>query len=320
MPGGLFDYVTQFIRLDSWVSMGKILFDRVLKEGGVWHLYGHSWQIEEMGLWDDLKEMLDYVSNRGGVAYMPNRGLLELLPTGSDSLPRARPKALEVKILLVHNAYRQPGGEDVVFEQERQVLEGAGHQVVTYRRSNHEVNGDSLAGQLALASKVVWAADSRREFAAMLRREKPQIVHIHNTFVVISPSIYSACREAGVPVVQTLHNYRLLCPAANFFRQDRICEECVEHSLWRGVLHGCYRDSRAATSAVALMLAVHRWRRTWSWGVDRFVALSEFSRAEVYRSRHTCREDRLETQLCFCRSGMPGPKRRICAVCRKALS
>ena len=185
-----------------------------------------------------------------------------------------------MKILLVHNEYRQPGGEEVVFEQERQVLEAAGHQVVTYRRSNHEVSGDSLAGQLSLASKVVWAADSRREFAALLRREKPQIVHIHNTFVVISPSIYSACREVGVPVVQTLHNYRLLCPAANFFRQDRICEECVEHSLWRGVLHGCYRNSRAATSAVALMLAVHRWRRTWSWGVDRFVALSEFSRGK----------------------------------------
>jgi len=189
-----------------------------------------------------------------------------------------------VKILLVHNAYREPGGEDVVLEQERQVLEGAGHQVVTYRRSNHEFNGDSLAGQLSLASKAIWAADSRREFAAMLRREEPQIVHIHNTFVVISPSIYSACREAGVPVVQTLHNYRLLCPVANFLRQNRVCEECVEHSLWRGVLHGCYRDSRAATSVVALMLAVHRWRRTWSWGVDRFVALSGFSRRKFIES------------------------------------
>jgi len=84
--GGLFDYVTQFICLDSWVSMGKILFDQVLKEGGVWHLYGHSWQIEEMGLWDDLREMLDYVSNRSGVAYVPNRDILKLLPTASDSL------------------------------------------------------------------------------------------------------------------------------------------------------------------------------------------------------------------------------------------
>jgi len=80
---GLFDYVTQFIRLDSWVSMGKILFDRVLEEGGVWHLYGHSWQVEEMGLWADLKEVLDYVSNRRGVAYLPNRDLLKLLPSGA---------------------------------------------------------------------------------------------------------------------------------------------------------------------------------------------------------------------------------------------
>jgi glycosyltransferase involved in cell wall biosynthesis len=187
-------------------------------------------------------------------------------------------EAHEVKILLVHNSYVQPGGEDVVFEQERQMLEQAGHEVVSYHRSNQEIDEHSLVGRIALTSKAVWAADSRRDFASLLHREKPSLVHIHNTFVVISPSIYSACREAGVPVVQTLHNYRLLCPEANFFRRNRPCEECVEHSLWRGVIHGCYHESRAATSAVALMLAVHRWRGTWNSGVDCFVALSAFSR------------------------------------------
>jgi glycosyltransferase involved in cell wall biosynthesis len=183
-----------------------------------------------------------------------------------------------MKVLLVHNSYQQPGGEDVVFEQERQMLERAGHRVVAYHRSNHEIAQRSLLGQIMMAPKVIWAADTRREFAQILAQEKPQVVHIHNTFFMISPSIYSACREARVPVVQTLHNYRLLCPAATFFRQGRVCEECLEHSLWRGVRHGCYRDSRAETAAVALMLAVHRWRRTWTQGVNYFIALSEFSR------------------------------------------
>jgi glycosyltransferase involved in cell wall biosynthesis len=183
-----------------------------------------------------------------------------------------------MKILLVHNTYQQPGGEDVVFSQERELLERAGHQVLTYCRSNWEIAGYSALKRLALVGRMVWAQDSRREIAGLIHREKPDLVHVHNTFLMVSPSIYSACKEAHVPVVQTLHNYRLLCPAATFFRDGRVCEECLEHSLWRGVLHGCYRDSRAETSAVALMLAVHRWLGTWSEMVDSFIALSGFSR------------------------------------------
>jgi glycosyltransferase involved in cell wall biosynthesis len=183
-----------------------------------------------------------------------------------------------MKILLVHNSYQQPGGEDVAFNQERQLLERAGHQVLIYSRSNWEIAGHSALKLLALAGRVTWARDSRREIASLLYRQKPDLVHVHNTFLMVSPSIYSACREAHVPVVQTLHNYRLLCPAAIFFRRGSVCEECLEHSLWRGVLHGCYRDSRAETSAVALMLGLHRWLGTWTWGVNRFIVLTGFSR------------------------------------------
>jgi glycosyltransferase involved in cell wall biosynthesis len=183
-----------------------------------------------------------------------------------------------MKILLVHNTYQQPGGEDVVFSQERQLLERAGHQVLAYCRSNWEIAGYSALKLLALVGRMTWAKATRREIASLLRSQKPDLVHVHNTFLIISPSIYAACKEAHVPVVQTLHNYRLLCPAAIFFRHGHVCEECLEHSLWRGVLHGCYRHSRAETSAVALMLAVHRWLGTWSEMVDCFVALSGFSR------------------------------------------
>ena len=183
-----------------------------------------------------------------------------------------------MKILLVHNTYQQPGGEDVVFDQERQLLERAGHEVLTYCRSNLEIAGYSPLKLLALGGRMMWARDSRREIASLLHEQKPDLVHVHNTFLMVSPSIYSACSEADIPVVQTLHNYRLLCPAATFFRDGGVCEECLEHGLWRGVLHGCYRNSRSETSAVALMLTVHRWLATWSEMVDCFIALSEFSR------------------------------------------
>jgi glycosyltransferase involved in cell wall biosynthesis len=185
-----------------------------------------------------------------------------------------------LKIILVHNQYQQPGGEDVVFDQERQLLERAGHQVVLYRRSNWEVDSYAGVNRLVLVRKTIWADDTRREFAKLLRAEKPDLVHIHNTFVMISPSIYSACREAGVPVVQTLHNYRLLCPAATFFRDGKICEECTEHTLWRSIRYGCYRDSRPATAAVALMLAMHRSLHTWVRDVTSYIALSEFTRSK----------------------------------------
>src|SRR3984957_959129 len=119
-----------------------------------------------------------------------------------------------VKIVVVHNRYQQPGGEDVVFDQERQLLENAGHEVVTYCRSNWEADSYNGIKRLALAGRTIWAADTRRDFVKLLRTQKPDLIHVHNTLVMISPSIYSACRDAGIPVVQTLHNYRLFCPAA----------------------------------------------------------------------------------------------------------
>lgn len=189
-----------------------------------------------------------------------------------------------MKILLVHNSYQRPGGEDIVFEQERELLERAGHCVTTYHRSNWEVNSYSSLTRIALVRKAVWATDAKREIAKLLSLEKPDLVHVHNTFIMASPSIYSACHEAGIPVVQTLHNYRLFCPAATFFRDGHICEECVDHGLSRSICHGCYRNSRAATAAVALTLAVHRVRQTWIRDIDYYIALSEFSRSRFVRS------------------------------------
>jgi glycosyltransferase involved in cell wall biosynthesis len=183
-----------------------------------------------------------------------------------------------MKIILVHNTYQWPGGEDVVVEQERDLLRSAGHEVLEYLRSNHEIAENTLVRRITLAQRTVWSMDTFDDFRALLRKEKPDIVHVHNTFVVISPSIYWACSEEGVPVVQTLHNFRLLCPQGTFLRDGKICEECTEHSLLRSLTYGCFHGSRFATGATALLLATHRWAGTWNKKIDRYIAVSQFAR------------------------------------------
>ena len=183
-----------------------------------------------------------------------------------------------MRILLAHNYYQVPGGEEVVFEQEKCLLENNGHEVITYNRSNHEITGFNPLERLTLIKRSIWAADTRREFSEVLARKRPDIVHVHNTFFMLSPSIYGACKAYGIPVVQTLHNFRLVCPSVTLFRDGKVCEECLDSGLWRGVYHGCYRDSRSATASVAAMLALHRYLGTWHELVTVYVALTEFGR------------------------------------------
>lgn len=183
-----------------------------------------------------------------------------------------------MRIVLVHNTYQWPGGEDIIVNQERDLLRSAGHHVLEYRRSNQEIESGTLIHRITLAQRAVWSSDTFQEFRALLRREKPDLVHVHNAFVMISPSIYWACAEEDVPVVQTLHNFRLLCPQGTFLRNGKICEECLEHSLLRSVAYGCYRGSRLATGAAAALLTSHWWAGTWTRKIDSYIALSHFAR------------------------------------------
>jgi glycosyltransferase involved in cell wall biosynthesis len=184
-----------------------------------------------------------------------------------------------LNIISVHNRYLLRGGEDEVFESEASLMTQYGWQVTPVIEQN--THPDGVLKKIGVAMDCVWSRRWYGEFTALLEKVKPDVVHIHNFFPLISPSIYYACRKAGVPIVQTLHNYRLLCPAATLYRDGDVCEECVQHGLLRGVRYGCYQGSKLGTTAVALMLQVHRRMRTWANMVDCYIALTEFSRRKL---------------------------------------
>jgi glycosyltransferase involved in cell wall biosynthesis len=189
-----------------------------------------------------------------------------------------------LKIIVVHNAYRQAGGEDAVVSAEKALLFRGGNEVNQYSRHNNEIKSGGPCSSVTLGLRTVWSSESRHELYRLLKKWKPDIVHFHNTFPLISPAAYYACRELGVPVVQTLHNYRIFCPSGNFFRDGRVCEDCLEQSRWHAVRHACVRQSRSATTAAVAMLSVHHWYDTWTKLVDCYIALSEFSRAKFIAS------------------------------------
>jgi len=181
-----------------------------------------------------------------------------------------------MKILIAHNYYKEQGGEDVVFESERDLLKSAGHDVHTLTVSN-----DTITSPLSNLMTAIRSAKNPVGVASMaraIRQFQPDIVHIHNFFPLLSPAIYDACHIAGVPVVQTLHNYRAFCAAAVLLRKGKVCCLCMNGSPIWGIVHRCYRNSIIGSVATAHMIAVHRKQRTWSTSVDRYIALSEFER------------------------------------------
>jgi glycosyltransferase involved in cell wall biosynthesis len=183
-------------------------------------------------------------------------------------------------VLVVHESYAQAGGEDTAFHADIECLRQHGHQVETWQVHNAEIGTWSRARQATLFFRTTWSQASYRHIRRLIRDVRPDVVHFHNTLPLISPSALHAARSEGVPVVMTLHNYRLLCPTGLFYRQAKVCEDCVR-SLAHGVLHGCYRDSRVQTAAVALMLRVHRTLGTWRRCVDAYIVMTDFMKSKM---------------------------------------
>jgi glycosyltransferase involved in cell wall biosynthesis len=187
-----------------------------------------------------------------------------------------------MKILTIHNRYQLRGGEDEVFEREVQLLRSKGHTVIEYVETNDHV-GD--ANPLRSGLDAVWAKETVRRIRGVIQCERPDIAHFHNTFARISPAAYYACGQAGVPVVQTLHNFRTGCLNACCATAQGPCERCLTNIIpLTGILKGCYRGSRVGSAAMAAITATHKLLGTYRRQVDAFIALSEFGRSIQVRS------------------------------------
>lgn len=196
-----------------------------------------------------------------------------------------------MKIVQAHNYYRYAGGEDAVVAAERNALTTGGHVVIPFYKDNKAIESTGSKWSLVrVAAQTVWNHAVYKEMRAVLRRERPDVVHCHNTFPLISPSVYWACHAEGVPVFQTLHNYRLLCLNGYLFRMDRnvspvtgnACEKCLRKTCkWPGVRYACYRGSRAGSLTVMLMLMVHRVLGTWTRRVTCYAVMSAFQKEKL---------------------------------------
>ena len=184
-----------------------------------------------------------------------------------------------MRILLIHNYYQLTGGEGLVFKAEAALLKAGGHTVLEYTAHNIDLSNMS---SLAAATKMVWNREIYQDIHDLIAQNNIQIAHFHNTFPLISPAAYYAAKSAGAAVIQTLHNYRLLCPNALFFRDGKVCEDCLGKAIpWPGVVHQCYRDSLVSSSGVATMLMTHRTMKTWEKAVDTYIALTSFAKEKL---------------------------------------
>jgi glycosyltransferase involved in cell wall biosynthesis len=179
-----------------------------------------------------------------------------------------------MRILLVHNRYRSamPSGENRVVEQEGEALAAAGHEVRRFTRDSDEISQWSLLKKASLPARTIWNWESFADLKAVLREYQPEVVHVHNTFPLLSSAVLHACRDAGVPIVATLHNYGLACANRAFFRDGAVCHDCASHLPVASVLHGCFRDSRVATVPVAISMTAHR--RAWRSLVSAYILIS----------------------------------------------
>lgn len=187
----------------------------------------------------------------------------------------------KLNILIVHNYYQLPGGEDTVVFNEKRMLEEHGHTVVLYSRDNNELKDMSIRHKFVFPYITIFNPRTYREIRKIIKENNIDIVHVHNTLSFISPSVYYAALSMKIPVVQTVHNFRLLCPGAAFYRDGHVCEDCVERGLGCAVKHGCYRGSRVQTLACVVSMMFHRM--TGIYGKLNYICLTEFNKRKILK-------------------------------------
>lgn len=185
-----------------------------------------------------------------------------------------------MKVLMAHNKYAgAQSGETTVYNQERKLLEEHGHDVITYEVDNSNINVDDSLKRIKLASKTIWSQETYLEVEELIKNEQPQVVHCHNTFPLISPAIYYVAKKYDCATVQTIHNYRFICPMGQFLRDGSPCEDCLGKKIpWPAIYYKCYRDDRAASATVSGMLATHKLINTYAKKIDQYILLTDFAR------------------------------------------
>jgi len=197
-----------------------------------------------------------------------------------------------MKVLIVHNFYQSasPSGEDIVFKNEVELLRRNGIKVITYTKHNDEIKEYGLLGKLYLPFRSIWSVKTNEELKKLIKKEKPNIAHFHNIWYLISSSAYYACKDMGIPVVQTLHNFRIFCANGLLIRNGNVCEECISKTVNRlevigrlkliknALKYGCYRDSRLHSLPIAFTEYFHWAKKTWINKVDAYIALTEFGK------------------------------------------
>jgi glycosyltransferase involved in cell wall biosynthesis len=185
-----------------------------------------------------------------------------------------------LNILIVHNYYQIPGGEDTVVASEKRMLENGGNKVILYSRNNSELKDMNKFQTLFLPFSVIYSRKTSLEIKRIIREEEIDIVHVHNTLSLISASVYYAALSMKVPVVQTIHNFRLLCPGATFYRDGHVCEDCVSKGLLCAVKHSCYRKSKLQTLACVISCVIHRAKGVY--GKINYICLTDFNKQKLF--------------------------------------
>lgn len=182
-----------------------------------------------------------------------------------------------MKVLQIHNSYKIGGGEDIVVNDEREVLEENGIEVVTYFKHNKIIDSFGITQKLLLPFRTIWSQKSYSDILNIIDQTKPNICHVHNVFPLISPSIYFACKKRKIPVVQTLHNYRFMCPNGLFFKENRICENCIKSNVFASLRSSCYRNSRIQSFVLSCSIFLHQKAKTFRNKIDGYIFLTDFA-------------------------------------------